>query len=221
MPTSDFHNISAVVAVVSQLAPRRVLDVGCGFGKYGVLIREYLDVWHERLTPSEWELTLVGIEAYAPYRNPIYDFVYNEVHIGDASEVLSKLGEFDLILISDVIEHLEKDDARALVDECFRHSPVVLITTPDDFHPQAALLGNPFERHRCLWRREDFPAGISVRQVRLISCNLFVASRAPLPDEVMALADPADYVYMRSRLRLGWAGLPLSLGLRFLNRLLS
>lgn len=221
MPTSDFHNISAVVGVVSQLGPRRVLDVGCGFGKYGVLIREYLDIWHERLSPAEWQLTLVGIEAYAQYRNPIYDFVYNEVHIGDASKVVPELGDFDLILISDVIEHLEKNDARALIEECFRHSPIVLITTPDDFHPQAALLGNPFEVHRCLWRRQDFPKGVFVRQIRLIACNLFVASRTPLSDEAMALTDPADYVYMRSRLRLGWAGLPLSLGLRVLIRLLS
>ena len=221
MPTSDFHNISTVVGVISQLAPRRVLDVGCGFGKYGVLIREYLDVWHERLARSDWQLELVGIEAWEQYRNPIHDFVYNQVHNGEASKVLPTLGEFDLILIADVIEHFEKDAALALVEECFRRSPVVLITTPDEFHPQRALLGNPFEEHRCLWRREDFSAGIFVHQIRLISCNVFVASRAPLPKEALALTDPADYVYMRSRLRFGWAGLPLSLGLRVLNRLLS
>lgn len=221
MPTSDFRNIGAVMSVVSQLNPKRILDVGCGFGKYGVLFREYLDIWHERLVPGEWQLQLVGVEAWEKYRNPIHDFVYSEVHFGDARVVVPPLPDFDMVLISDVIEHLEKDDARALVEECFKRSPVVLITTPVEFFSQGEILDNPYETHRCVWRSEDFPAGILVHTVRLIACNVFVASRVPLAREVLALTDPTDYVYVRSRLRLGWAGLPLSLGLKFLCRLLS
>lgn len=221
MPTSDFHNLNTIVAVIAQLQPQRVLDVGCGFGKYGVLIREYLDVWYERLTPGEWKLELVGIEGCERYRNPIYDFVYSKVHIGDATKIVPTLGEFDLILIADVIEHIEKEAARALVAECFKRSPVVVISTPVEFCSQHEILGNPYEVHRSSWQREDFPPGIFVRTIRIVSCNIFVASREPLSDAVMALTDPADLVYLRSRHKLGWAGLPLSLALRFMCRLLS
>ena len=48
-----------------------ILDIGCGFGKYGMLFREYLDVWHERYERQQWRVRLVGIEAYEQYRNPI------------------------------------------------------------------------------------------------------------------------------------------------------
>ncbi|MGO9449523.1 MAG: methyltransferase domain-containing protein [Candidatus Binataceae bacterium] len=221
MPTSDFHNINAIVAIVTQLRPQSVLDVGCGFGKYGVLIREYLDVWYERLTPDQWKLNLVGIEAYKSYQNPVLDFVYSTVHFGEAQRILPTLGNFDVIVIADVIEHLEKQAAIGLVAECFKHSPVVVISTPIEFYAQGEILGNPYEVHRSTWSREDFPEGVTVREIRIVSCNVFVASREPLAEDVLALTDPVDYVYLRSRLKLGLLGLPLSIGLRFLCRLLS
>ncbi len=221
MPTSDFHNISSVVALIYQLQPSSVLDIGCGFGKYGVLIREYLDVWNERLTPDSWRTNLVGIEACERYRNPILDYVYSKVHYGEAQTVVPTLGNFDVVLIADVIEHLEKKDARKLVEECFARSPVVIVSTPLEFSPQRDLLGNTYEVHRSWWRAEDFPADVHLRTIRMISCNIFVASREPLGEDVMALTDPADYVYLRSRRKLGFVGLPLSLALRSLCRLLS
>jgi 2-polyprenyl-3-methyl-5-hydroxy-6-metoxy-1,4-benzoquinol methylase len=106
MPTSDHHNITAILTVISGLQPRSVLDVGCGYGKYGSLLREYLDIWHERLEPSQWNVSLSGIEAFPRYRNPIHDFVYDQVYYGEAQQILPKLGRFDVILIADVIEHL-------------------------------------------------------------------------------------------------------------------
>ncbi len=126
-----------------------------------------------------------------------------------------------MVLIADVIEHLEKKDARKLVEECFARSPVVIVSTPLEFCEQRDLLGNTYEVHRSWWRREDFPPAIHVRTIRMISCNIFVASREPLDESVMALTDPADFVYLRSRRKLGSFGLPLSLALKGLCRLLS
>ncbi len=37
MPTSDLYNVPAAVIAVTSFRPRSILDVGCGFGKYGVL----------------------------------------------------------------------------------------------------------------------------------------------------------------------------------------
>src|SRR3954447_22905428 len=136
MPTSDHHNINTVLSILRALHPHRVLDVGCGFGKYGVAIREYLDVWFERLDPESWLVQLVGIEACEEYRNPIHDFVYNRVHYGEAQKVVPQLGTFDAILIADVIEHLEKNEARELAKSCLEHSPVLIISTPVDFFAQ-------------------------------------------------------------------------------------
>jgi 2-polyprenyl-3-methyl-5-hydroxy-6-metoxy-1,4-benzoquinol methylase len=221
MPTSSLFNINTVVSLIGNLAPKRVLDVGCGFGKYGVLAREYLDVAAGRLGPSEWQVKLVGIEGFANYRNPIHDFAYTEVHYGDALDLLPTLGEFDLVLILDVIEHLDKPRAQQLVRDALARSPAVVVSTPIDFFEQGAEFGNPYEIHRSPWGRGDFDPGVAVRTIRAVACDVFVASRGPLPPNAFVLTDPADQVYLRSRQKLGKLGLPLSLMLKWMNRLLS
>src|SRR5260370_965085 len=115
MPTSDINNIPPILAVLQNSRPASILDVGCGFGKYGFLAREYLDVQFGRFERKQWKTRIVAIEAFEPYRNPTWDFVYDEVLIGKAEEVLPTLGDFDLILMADIIEHLPKADAEALV----------------------------------------------------------------------------------------------------------
>lgn len=221
MPTSDHHNLNPLLSIFGNLAPRSVLDIGCGFGKYGMLLREYLDIWHQRLVPKTWQVRLVGLEAFPAYRNPIHDYVYDEVIYGPAVETLPHVGQFDAVLIADMIEHLPKLEAKALVAECFRHSPVVVISTPKEFYAQPDINGNPFEQHHHLWTAMDFPREMTVRTIQVVSCNIFVASREPLPSATFGLTDPTDYIYLRSREKLGRAGLPLSVGLRWLCRLLG
>lgn len=221
MPTSDPHNINPVLSVLLNLQPGRILDVGCGFGKYGVLLREYLDVWHERIDRASWQVELVGIEAFERYRNPIHDYVYNAVHYGEAQAVLPGLGQFDAVLIADVIEHLEKPQAVELVRLCFEHSPVTVVSTPREFYAQQDFAGNPYEIHRCHWTLSDFPPGLHVRTVRAVSCDIFVASRSPLDASVFHLTEPADHIYLWSRQKLGLLGIPIARGLRRLNRWLG
>jgi len=221
VPTSDPNNIHPLLAILTGLQPRRVLDIGCGFGKYGVLLREYVDVWNDRLHPDQWQLELVGIEAFAGYRNPIHDYVYTKVHYAEASQILPQLGPFDVILMADVIEHLDQSQAVNLVAQCLNQSPVLVISTPVAFYAQQAHQGNTYEVHRSLFSHADFPSNVCVRWLPMISCNIFVASRQPLANAVFTLADPADLVYLRSRRKLGNWGWPLSAGLRLLCKLLS
>lgn len=123
------------------------------------------------MVPKEWQVDLVGIEACERYRNPVHDFVYSRVYFGEAQRVLPTLGQFDVVLIADIIEHLEEEEARELVRECLRHSPVVVISIPVAFYPQGEILGNPYEVHRNFWGRDDFPLGIT-------GCELYRLFRA-------------------------------------------
>jgi ubiquinone/menaquinone biosynthesis C-methylase UbiE len=45
MPTSYLNNIPDIITAIKSQNPKSILDVGCGFGKYGFLIREYLELW--------------------------------------------------------------------------------------------------------------------------------------------------------------------------------
>jgi 2-polyprenyl-3-methyl-5-hydroxy-6-metoxy-1,4-benzoquinol methylase len=155
MPTSDYHQISDVLHVIEQVRPARVLDVGVGFGKWGFLCREILDVYYERVQPETWTTVIDGIEIYEPYRNPTWALAYNQIHIGDAREILPGLGQYDLIICCDVIEHFEKPDGTKLIDELLRHAPVLIVTTPAGYAPQGAAYGNIHESHLSSWSQAD------------------------------------------------------------------
>jgi hypothetical protein len=219
VPTSDHFNVLPLLTVLVNLQPRSVLDVGCGFGKYGLLAREYLDVWHGRIQKPTWQARIEAIEGFEGYRNPIWEYVYDRVHMGDARAVLKTLeGPFDVAILADVIEHLEMNDARELVGLLLDRCRVVLVSTPKEFYAQAAEHGNELERHKILWTARDFPDGAHVATIPMVSCHVYVASRATLPADALALASPGDLVYLQSRSKLGAPGLPLSIALRALVR---
>ena len=162
MPSSRPELIPFVVNLAMQLQPRSILEIGTGFGKYGFLFREYLDIWGAasdpaRLRPENWQVTIDGIECFAPYISELQHRIYNRIIIGDALSEIEQLGNYDLIFLGDVIEHFPKEDGRRLLEKCLVHANrMVLVTTPNYFNPQGAEYGNQRETHHCLWTREDF-----------------------------------------------------------------
>ena len=156
MPTSHWLQLNEILSVVQVLRPRSVLDIGVGFGKFGVLLREYLELWDGRERYSDWKCRIDGIEAFAQYRNPIYDRVYNHVYQGDARQILTQdLPVYDLVLLVDVLEHFTRSEGQALLLDCVRHSKNILIATPHRASAQKAAFGNEFEHHRSEWGADD------------------------------------------------------------------
>jgi len=156
MPVSDYHQISDVLAVVQQANPDRLLDVGVGFGKWGVLCREVLELYNERVHPDTWTVQIDGVEIHEPYRNPLWDIAYDRVYIGNALDVLDSLDRYGLILCCDVIEHFDKKTGKIFLQKLCAHSDLVVITSPRGFAPQGAIYDNEHERHRSGWSAEDF-----------------------------------------------------------------
>ncbi|MCG3181301.1 MAG: hypothetical protein BIFFINMI_03681 [Phycisphaerae bacterium] len=159
MPTSFTMTIPWVMDLVAHLGPRSFLDVGCGSGRYGFLFREYLD-YH----PSARAASADGgpgrveaVEVHADYLTPRHRAIYDAIHVGDASAVLPTLGQYDLVFCGDMIEHLDKPAGEALLDAMFdRARLAVVVATPARWIEQDAECGNEHERHRSLWRAQDF-----------------------------------------------------------------
>lgn len=156
MPTSDFHQISDVLHVVYQHQPKSVLDVGVGFGKWGLLCREVLEIYNERIPPESWTTRIEGIEIHEPYHNRLWDMAYNTVHVGNAVDVLPQLGRYDLILCCDVIEHFDKAAGLEFLRLMLRHAGLVIVTSPRGFAAQGARYGNAHETHLSGWTDPDF-----------------------------------------------------------------
>jgi hypothetical protein len=162
MPSSRPELIPFVVNLVMKLQPQSILEIGTGFGKYGFLFREYLDIWgaasdHKRLAPENWQVRIDGIECFPAYISELQRLIYDRLIIGDAAQEIDKLPSYDLVFLGDVIEHFPKDEGQTLLMKCLTHANrMVMVTTPGYFHPQGPEYGNVREAHHCLWTGEDF-----------------------------------------------------------------
>ncbi len=159
MGTSNWQNISYCVGVLRRLKPASVLDVGTGFGRWGVLCREFLDVWEGREARSLWQTRIEGIEAFPGCLTPLHGYIYDRLHVGDAVEVLPALGVYDVVYLGDVVEHQAKSRAWDLLDEAVRHArqaAIVTIPIGDNWPQEMGWDGNAYHAHRSVWEPEDF-----------------------------------------------------------------
>ncbi|MBD3158831.1 MAG: hypothetical protein GF309_08600 [Candidatus Lokiarchaeota archaeon] len=159
MPTSHFDQLNEIIELIVLTQPRRLLDIGVGFGKYGFLAREYLEFHGEGQTKeyNRWQRRIEGIEIFKDYLTPVHQFIYDEIYIGNAIRILPQLGDdYDLVLLIDVLEHFDSETGQCLVDECDRHCRNLLISTPKRPAMQGAVFGNPNERHQSQWNKQDF-----------------------------------------------------------------
>jgi len=158
MPTSSFSTIPVIAQLIRAQEPSSVLDVGIGFGKWGYMVRELQDIAYERYQPSEWKVTLVGVEAFEKYRTPIWDYIYDSVIIGDIKDHKELLGKYDLVMFIDVLEHMEHDEGIELLDLVAQAGKQYIASMPAANSPQGAFCGNEFEIHRSVgqWKPSDF-----------------------------------------------------------------
>ena len=158
MPTSQYHQINQILQLITLTNPKSVLDMGVGFGKYGFLTREYLDIFYGRMQKdTEWKITLDGIEAFENYINPVHHYIYNELFIGNALEILPTLNKrYDLVLLIDVLEHFVLEEGIKILAECRKKGRNIIISVPKSWYTQNMAFGNEYETHRAHWRKEDF-----------------------------------------------------------------
>jgi 2-polyprenyl-3-methyl-5-hydroxy-6-metoxy-1,4-benzoquinol methylase len=154
MPTSNPCHITWLCEQILKYRPKSILDIGVGFGSKGVLFREYSDIWDRNL--KEWKTIIDGVEIFPEYLNEIHRKVYNNIYIGNILEIIDTLGEYDLIYMGDVIEHIEKPEALDLLEKLKARGKVVIIVTPQDIGNQGTVFGNTHEAHISQWNESDF-----------------------------------------------------------------
>ena len=175
MPVSTPVHISHCLGRIIGLNPASVLDVGCGFGLWGFLCREYLDVWNGRVEPSQWQTRIDGIELFEPYIQAHQRALYTQVFVSDVRDAVKRIGDYDLIIAGDVIEHLNKADGEAVL-ECLynKAQKALLVNLPLGKgwdHPET--YGNPGELHRSQWTPEDLAQYPSETTVFDLPCGKY------------------------------------------------
>jgi len=146
MPTSNLAVWPAILHLAWEIAPKYVLDVGPGHGKAGVLLREYVGS-----PPIE---KVDAIELWEPYVTDRMRAIYDEVIVGDVCMMTDdELAQYDLILMVEILEHLEREDGLKLLN---RIPGDVIICTPRDFFQNPEWEVCPPEMHRSHWAATDF-----------------------------------------------------------------
>jgi len=191
MPSSQHYHISKIMDIIIQINPTSILDVGTGFGKYGVLCREYLELWDGRHNYSQFLRRIDGVEVFGEYITPLHKFVYNNIYISDVMEVLDKIeSRYDLVLLIDVLEHFEKPQGEALLHTILHKNDGVLISTPKKPSTQKDAFGNVYETHRSKWSRSDLSS---------LAPNLFINDRV---SHIAYLGNDVNVTRIKRKLRL-------------------
>jgi SAM-dependent methyltransferase len=142
--------------LVIALKPTSVLDIGAGYGKYGVLCREYLELWDGRQNYNDRIRRIDGIEVFENYITPLHEFVYDHIYVGDVLKVIDKLDvHYDLVLLVDVLEHFIKSNGESLLHKLLKENRGVIISTPRRPTAQKDAFGNAYETHKSRWTKRE------------------------------------------------------------------
>lgn len=120
-----------------------VLDLGCG---YNSPVR-WVDI------PNK-----IGVDIYDNYLNESQaKKIHDEYKKGDLLKIEFERSSFDIVLCSDVIEHLKKEDGENLLNKAEAWAKdKIIFTTPNGFLPQNIYHGNEFQEHKSGWLVDDF-----------------------------------------------------------------
>lgn len=189
MSTSNWQNIGYCVELIRRADPRSVLDIGAGFGRWGMITREFLEVWNGASFPEQWQRRVEAVEVFPRNIAPYHRSFYSEVHCTEALRFLDSCERrFDLIIIGDVLEHFSRSDGERLLDRALTTGRYVLLNLPlGNEWPQDARDENVYERHLSSWEWDE----VTERYPVLRSRKFFDYIGRPFGTFLLA-ADPGD-----------------------------
>jgi SAM-dependent methyltransferase len=129
----------SIVQLVKRIAPVKVLELGCGTGKFSTLLG------NNAIRPE-----ITAVQKLFSHHNldTLKAAGYADVIDSDILEYYKKGFDekYDLIAILDVIEHFLLSDALSIIDFSLYRAQWLLLVWPSK-HPQDAV-SNAFDRHR-------------------------------------------------------------------------
>jgi len=162
MGSSSCQLVPYIIGTLKNIEFSSLLDVGAGFGKWGVLIREYADFPKARapkdLLRENWRLRIDAIEVFPQFVSEIHRYIYDQIYIGEVQTMLETLGRYDVILMVAVLPHFPEDIGVSVLERLYEHAnKALIITIPTIEWPQQDIFENPHEVHYDVkWWLKDF-----------------------------------------------------------------
>jgi hypothetical protein len=152
MPTSIAEGKDWSLRLFERHLPDTVCDVGPGEGTYAKLFRPvHHGVWWTCIEIHKPYIRRYGLKNTAKRKD-----MYDEVHNLDAREAPDHLFFRDLVIFGDVLEHMPREDAVALLAKAEAAGAWnILVSLPIVEAPQGEVDGNPHEAHVHHWDADD------------------------------------------------------------------
>lgn len=157
-----------------------VLDVGCGRGRPMAFLNR------------DRRFSAVGFDIFTPYLREARSLgVYDALVQGDVRALPFAPRSFDVVIMSEVLEHLGEEEGLTLVAslETIARKQVI-ITTPVGNHPQHEYDGNPWQEHQHIWEPHRLRTlGYRVFGHGLRNMGGLSGVQSPLPAPLKPLVD--------------------------------
>jgi 16S rRNA A1518/A1519 N6-dimethyltransferase RsmA/KsgA/DIM1 with predicted DNA glycosylase/AP lyase activity len=110
----------------------KVLDVGCGQGDYHEILKTHFN-------------TIDCVEIWEPYIEK-YNLKEKYNNVFCTNMLNFEFNHYDIIIMGDILEHLERNDAVVLLDKIVHKCNEIIVVVPYNL-PQETVYGNVYERH--------------------------------------------------------------------------
>lgn len=159
---------------------KSILDVGCGKGQPMAFLNR------------QHAFFAVGIDGFRPYLLEAEALAaYDALVQGDVRHLPFRARSFDIVLLMEVLEHLERAEGLVLIktmEQIARRQ--VVISTPVGEHEQLEYDGNPWQEHRHIWGPRELRAlGYRVYGHGLRNLGGLSGVQSPLPPPLRPVVD--------------------------------
>jgi len=140
-PLSYFWNIDYLIPKETKT----LLDLGTGKGELASYIKR------------RRKIVIDGIEIFKPYVDSLKKSgIYRSVIVGDITKIRLVNKEYDIVLCSQVLEHLQKEKAIRVL-KCWEKyaGKRIIVGVPNGRVNQGEYDGNKYQEHNSTWSRRD------------------------------------------------------------------
>lgn len=124
--TARVQQIPFFVKTMVELAPRRVLEVGVGLGRWGTLIREFCEERNAHVYPGEWRVHLEGIQTLEKNIQDRHLPFYDSVHAATETNVVEFMNEgWELAIITGLPD--SRENGRKILERALAIADYVLV----------------------------------------------------------------------------------------------
>jgi SAM-dependent methyltransferase len=148
-PFVPFGSSSIISGNLDETHVRSIIDFACGDGSLLQAVR--------RAMKNNRQVYSVGLDIFAPYlRKARARSTYDDYILCDVEWLPLRCKSSDVVLASNILEHLEKEQGWKLLEEAERVArEKVLIVVPNGFLLRQAFGGNVYEEHKSAWRNVE------------------------------------------------------------------